>query len=114
MYQDGARLSGKLVTRRPDNRPVKRPPGKPTPCDICPKGNPVDGERIDRNLPKAMAVYSIYNRVQATAGRCLDEADMQSEIVSSVLGIAAPIVRAAESRKAVEPLQEAIDRLAPR
>lgn len=55
--------------------PIKKDPSIPTPCDRCPKKDPVQGSQIEKQLPRAGQVLDFYYQMQATHGHGMPELD---------------------------------------
>lgn len=98
MYDDkGEDLSGEQRTNR-FGKPIARPPGAPTPCSFCVKGNPIDGRRIDRLVPLASELIRVRGLVRSTSGQILRDEDKADDTFCDLLTVVDQEIRLAEAR----------------
>ncbi len=81
----------RLVQRA--GRPVRRPPGSPTPCWNCPKKSPAEARGFERDMGKISRTLELYCQVRATAGRCLSDREASDPLLARNLAIVDAIVR---------------------
>ena len=85
-------------------QPVARPAGAPTPCIICPKKNPADGERFDRSLPYLVRLMRRYHDTVGTGGACLTPTERADPILHRDLGLLHLALRQADAAETARQL----------
>ncbi|HEX4147701.1 MAG TPA: hypothetical protein VHY20_01885 [Pirellulales bacterium] len=96
------------LTRR--GQPVPRPAEVPTPCETCPKQNPVDGAYFDRHVSDF--AWLIRRRYEAigTGGACFSPAERADRVLHRNLGIVEAVLRQCEVEQIARHVQKSLMR----